>query len=236
MQVQNEEFSQRLKLHLETIALRIRQAEIKHGRTPGSVKLLAVSKGQPIQKIKVVVEAGQKSLGESYLQEALEKIKLLEDIDLDWHFIGNIQSNKTKQIAENFDWVHSLSRFKIAKRLHEQRPEHLKALNVCIEVNIDQGTTQGGVNLEELPALAFQVDMLKHLNFRGLMAIVRQGMSASEKLDVFQKIAQAQQKLVEAGLNLDTLSLGMSDDFEIAIAAGSTLVRIGHEIFGERIT
>lgn len=215
--------------NLISILKQIHLAEIKYHRTPGNVSLLAVSKKQSAEKIREAFNAGQKSFGENYLQEALEKQIALRDLNIEWHFIGNIQSNKAKLIAENFDWVHSVSRFSIAKKLNDHRPAHLEPLNICIEINIDDETTKSGVLIESVFELSQNIAALKHLKLRGLMIIPKKSSQ-----NAFQKTAALQRELIVRGFLLDTLSMGMSADFEDAIAAGSTIVRIGTAIFGVR--
>lgn len=216
--------------NLTSILQKIRAAEIKYHRTPGSVSLLAVSKKQSHAKIREAFNSGQKSFAENYLQEALEKQNALHDLAIEWHFIGNIQSNKTKRIAENFDWVHSVSKLSVAKKLNDYRPTHLKPLNICIEINIDDETTKSGTTTEFIFELAKNISLLKQLKLRGLMIIPKK-----TTIDAFQKTVTLQQKLIARGFILDTLSMGMSADFEDAIAAGSTIVRIGTAIFGKRL-
>lgn len=215
----------RLNLILE----KIRLAEIKHHRHSGSVSLLAVSKKQSIDKIREAFNAGQKSFAENYVQEALEKQAALRDLNIEWHFIGNIQSNKIKLIAGHFDWVHSVNRLSVAEKLNHYRESNENPLNICIEVNIDIEQTKSGVLPQDLFELAKNIVALKHLKLRGLMVIPEKN-----HVDAFQKTAQLQQQLINDGFSLDTLSMGMSADFEAAIQAGSTIVRIGTAIFGER--
>ncbi len=204
------------------------------GRDPNAITLLAVSKKQSPRLIREAYQAGQRCFGESYLQEALEKIETLQDLDIEWHFIGSIQSNKTKLIAENFSWVHGVNRFKIADRLNEQRPENMLPLNICIEVNISNEATKSGVFLADLPELAVKISVLKRLRWRGLMAIPEPREDKAEQLAIYQEIADAQAALIAKGFALDTLSMGMTNDFEAAIEAGSTMVRVGTAIFGQR--
>ena len=218
------------KNSLHTILQRIHQAEEKYHRQPGDVSLLAVSKKQSIEKIRDAFLAGQKKFAENYLQEALQKQQELRDLTIEWHFIGTIQSNKTKSIAAHFDWVHSVNRLVIAERLNQQRPAHLNPLNICIEINIDEEESKSGVRPTDVAALAKNIMALKRLTLRGLMVIPEKNNS----LLAFQKTAALQQQLIHDGFPLDTLSMGMSNDFEVAIAAGSTIVRIGTAIFGER--
>ena len=206
----------------------------KYGRSAGSVKLLAVSKTKSAGLVKQAYQAGLKDFGESYLQEALEKIASLQELDICWHFIGSIQSNKTRDIASHFDWVHSIDRFKIARRLNEQRPDELPPLNICLQVNISQEDSKSGVTLEQLPALADEIAKLDKLKLRGLMAIPVKADSLQQQRDIFRQMRQALDVLNKRGHQLDTLSMGMSNDMEAAIAEGSTLVRIGTAIFGAR--
>jgi len=221
---------------LAQIEARIRTAEVCHNREPGSVTLLAVSKTRPADVIRAAAAAGQRRFGESYLREALEKIGALADLDLEWHFIGPIQSNKTRGIAEHFHWVHSVDRLKVARRLSEQRPETLPPLNVCLQVNISGEASKSGVDPEALPDLARAVAALPRLRLRGLMAIPAPARDAGEEAAraPFRRLRETLAALNRAGLALDTLSMGMSDDFEAAIAEGSTLVRIGTDLFGAR--
>lgn len=213
---------------LHDIQSRICIAEKKHHRTPNSVTLLAVSKNQSIEKIHNVFDLGQTRFAENYVQEAIEKQNALSDLAIEWHFIGTIQSNKTKLIATHFDWVHSVNRFDIAQRLNNARDEK-NPLNICIEVNIDDETTKSGVSSQDVFSLAEKIKSLPNLRLRGLMVIPQKN-----HVDAFKKTAALQQELIRSGFLLDTLSMGMSADFEAAIAAGSTMVRIGTAIFGER--
>ena len=219
---------------LQTVFDRIRDAERRYGRPPGSVTLLAVSKLHPAAAIAEAAAAGQRHFGENYLQEALEKMEILRHLNLDWHFIGPIQSNKTRRIAECFDWVHSVDRLKIARRLSEQRPGELPALNICLQANISGEPSKSGSSLEEIPALAQEIARLPRLRLRGLMAIPAPSPAFERQRQVFARLRHTQDALVAAGLKPDTLSMGMSDDLEAAIAEGSTLVRIGTAIFGPR--
>lgn len=221
--------------NLQKIKQQIYLAENKYHRTSGSVKLLAVSKQQNMDKIRAAINAGQYCFGENYLQEALTKITALNNIPfLEWHFIGQVQSNKTQLIAQHFSWVHSIDRLKIAQRLSDQRPKNLPPLNVCIEINISEQNSKSGVHLMQLSELAHAVNALKNLRLRGLMAIPEPVQDFSKQLTVYRQVQEAQINLCAEGLILDTLSMGMSDDFTAAIAAGSTIVRIGRSIFGER--
>jgi len=222
--------------NLLKIRARIVAAEQKNGRPAGSVSLLAVSKTHAADMIRTAVAAGQHNFGENYLQEALDKIEILPQTDLIWHFIGPIQTNKTRQLAENFHWVHSVDRFKVAKRLSESRPVHLAPLNVCIQVNISGEASKSGVAPEQVAELARQILPLPGLSLRGLMVIPAPQTDFDLQCVAFRQTRQLLQELNASGLQLDTLSMGMSDDLEAAIAEGATLVRIGTAIFGTRQT
>ena len=211
---------------------RIRDAEAKYHRPKQSVALLAVSKAQRRREIEYAIDAGQRHFGENYLQEALEKINVLQKHEVIWHFIGSIQSNKTRLIAENFSWIHGISRIEIAEQLNKYRPVNLPLLNVCVQVNISKENTKNGVSLRELSSLVMAIDALERLQLRGLMAMPAPIQNFLEQRSIYQSVARAQCKLIEKGFTLDTLSMGMSDDFEAAIAAGSNMVRIGKAIFG----
>lgn len=212
---------------------KIRHAELIFHRPADSVRLLAVTKGRELVVIKELILAGQKAFGENYLSEALNKIQALQDYGLEWHFIGNLQANKTRAVAENFAWVHSVNRFKIAKRLSEQRPENLPPLNICLEVNISEEHTKSGVAAAQVLELASQIQELPRVRLRGLMAIPEQAQQFEEQQAIYKKVFNLQQQLIDQGFELDTLSMGMSQDFEAAIAAGSNLVRIGAALFQE---
>jgi pyridoxal phosphate enzyme (YggS family) len=217
--------------NLSTLADRIRSAAQAAGRDPGQVRLLAVSKTKPAAAIREVYAAGVRDVGENYLQEALAKQLELTDLPLTWHFIGPIQSNKTRAIAEHFDWVHSVDRLKIAQRLSEQRPAGLPALNVCVQVNVSGEASKSGCNPDELPAMAQAIAALPHLKLRGLMAIPEPTDDPAAQAAAFARVRQLQDSL---NLGLDTLSMGMSHDLEAAIAQGATWVRIGTALFGAR--
>jgi pyridoxal phosphate enzyme (YggS family) len=215
---------------------RIEQTARSCGREPGSVQLLAVSKTRPADDIRQAHAAGQRAFGENYLQDALPKIAELADLDLEWHFIGAIQSNKTRDIAQHFDWVHTVERDKIARRLNDQRPEGAPPLNICLQVNISREESKAGVSPEEVLPLARAVSELPNLRLRGLMAIPAASHDVEAQCAAFRALRECQQQLVAEGFELDTLSMGMSDDLEAAIAEGSTIVRIGTAIFGVRNT
>lgn len=218
----------------QALRLRIVRAEAMADRAPGSVRLLAVSKTKPASAVRAAHAAGQTAFGENYVQEGVAKIAELADLPLEWHFIGPLQSNKTRDVAEHFHWVHSVEREKIARRLAEQRPSSLPPLQICLQVNIDDEAGKAGCALAELPALVQAVLALPGLELRGLMCIPRPGNGAA-----FTALAKTRQDLLVSipGLlpeRFDTLSMGMSDDLEAAVAAGSTLVRIGTALFGAR--
>jgi pyridoxal phosphate enzyme (YggS family) len=224
-----------IKTNLNAIRQRITLAEQRYHREPGSVKLLAVTKTQSVALIEDAVAIGQQFFAENYLQEALPKIKYLSEFDLEWHFIGPIQSNKTKGIAENFQWVHSVDRFKIAERLQRQRPLYLPPLQICLQVNVDNDPAKAGLKLNELADLAQQLKQFSRLQLRGLMTILAENKTNDQIMESYSRLRIAFEELQQKGFQLDTLSMGMSADFEPAIAAGSTCVRIGSAIFGERV-
>lgn len=219
--------------NITSILTQIRQTELKYSRKPNSVSLLAVSKGQSLEKIKEAYASGHMAFGENYLQEALLKIAELPDAE--WHFIGHIQRNKTKKIAEHFNWVHSVCDETIAKRLSDQRPSSLPPLNVCIEVNISSESSKLGVDISKLTEIAAFSQALPNIKLRGLMAIPAPKKTLDEQRAQFQLLRELFDNLNKKNLNLDTLSMGMSEDFEAAIAEGATIVRIGTAIFGPRI-
>jgi PLP dependent protein len=199
------------------------------------VTLCAVSKAQPAAAIRAAYDAGQTVFGENYLQEALQKQAELEDCAIAWHFIGPIQSNKTQPIARHFDWVHSVDRLKIAQRLSDARPPTLAPLNICLQVNISEEASKSGASGQELLELALNIKQLPRLQLRGLMAIPAPCSDIEQQRDQFRQVRALFEHLNSHGLQLDTLSIGMSGDFAAAIAEGATLVRIGTAIFGARI-
>ncbi|HYP81839.1 YggS family pyridoxal phosphate-dependent enzyme [Variovorax sp.] len=221
---------------LQQVRDRIAAACLACGRTPESVRLLAVSKTFAAPALREAHAAGQSAFGENYVQEGLAKIEALADLraGLEWHCIGPLQSNKTRPVAEQFDWVHSVDRLKIAQRLSEQRPPGLAPLQLCLQVNVDGGANKSGVAPADALALAQQVSQLPNIRLRGLMAIPEPAEGFEAQRALFERAAQLYEKLRAAGLALDTLSLGMSADLEAAIAAGSTMVRVGTAIFGGR--
>ena len=220
--------------HLIQVRNRIADALTNAGRAPDDASLLAVSKTKPAADLRQAYAAGQKKFGENYLQEALEKQQQLQDLDVEWHFIGPIQSNKTRAIAENFDWVHSVDRLKIAQRLSDQRPTERGPLKLCLQVNLDGEDSKSGVSLSELPDLVESVKALPHIQLRGLMAIPAPRSDFDSQKRALIPLAEALATQRGNCPSMDTLSMGMSRDLEAAIAAGATLVRIGTDIFGAR--
>ena len=210
-----------------------RAAKLAH-RDVADVRLLAVSKTFPATAVREAYLGGQIAFGENYLQEALEKIEALRDLPLEWHFIGPIQSNKTRAIAENFAWVHSVDRLKIAERLSAQRPAHLPPLNICLQVNVSGEKSKSGVAPEEVAQLAQEVVRLPHIKLRGLMTIPAPATNEEEQRAPFAQMRALLNTLNSEGLALDTLSMGMSHDYPAAILEGATIVRIGTAIFGQR--
>ena len=219
---------------LQAVTERLHEAESAAGRAPGTVTLVAVSKTQRADAIREAHAAGQRVFGENYLQEALEKMTALADLSLEWHFIGPIQSNKTRPIAEHFAWVHGVDRFKIAQRLSDARSAALAPLDICIEVNVSGEQSKGGVPPGEVRALADEVAQLPRLRLRGLMAIPAPTDDVALQHGQFRMLRELLDSLNAGGHKLDTLSMGMSEDFPIAIAEGATIVRIGTSIFGPR--
>ena len=223
-----------IETNLQSIWLRMAQACEAAGRDPASVRLLAVSKTFAAQAVAQAHAAGQCDFGENYIQEGVEKIQALAHLPLVWHCIGPIQSNKTRLVAEHFDWVHSVDRLKIAQRLSEQRPAARGPLQVCMQVNVDGGPTKAGVPPEQAAELARQIASLPGLRLRGIMSIPEPAPDFASALAVHQRSLALYEALNTQGFGLDTLSLGMSADLEAAIQAGSTLVRVGSAIFGTR--
>ncbi|PWI32132.1 YggS family pyridoxal phosphate-dependent enzyme [Vibrio albus] len=227
-----------IQQNIEQVTTQIRNTEHKCGREPNSVQLLAVSKTKPNEAISAALEAGQKAFGENYVQEGVEKVRYFSehysDADIEWHFIGPIQSNKTRPVAENFDWVHSIDRKKVAQRLNDQRPESMPPLQVLIQVNTSGEVSKSGTDESEVFALAELISSLPNLTLRGLMSIPANVSDYASQLRAFQQLAELKEKLTEKYDGLDTLSMGMSGDMEAAVEAGSTMVRIGTAIFGAR--
>jgi hypothetical protein len=217
---------------LKQIRTQIHDAEVASQRQPGSVLLLAVSKTKPASDIAAAYQAGQRHFGENYVQEALLKQQQLGAFDITWHFIGPIQSNKTRAIAAHFDWVHSVDSFKIAKRLSEQRPGHLPPLNICLQVNISNEDSKSGITLDELPLMIEQTSVLANLKLRGVMAIPAPEDDYERQRQPYRALYQAVARLGRA--DLDSFSFGMTGDLTAAIAEGATIVRIGTALFGAR--
>ena len=216
------------------VLTRIEGAASQTSRRSDEITLIAVSKTKSAEAIEAAAACGLQHFGENYLQEALDKIETLHEFDLTWHFIGPIQSNKTRPIAEHFDWVHSVDRLKIAQRLSDQRPAHLGPVNICLQVNISNEDTKSGVSAEQAPELASAIATLPNIRLRGLMAIPKPSDDPAEQAAAFEKVVTLFNALRHTIPELDTLSMGMSQDLEAAIAAGSTMVRIGTDIFGAR--
>lgn len=219
---------------VQAVLSRMGEAARRAGRAPDAVRLVAVSKTQPAAAIRAAHAAGLRAFGENYLQEALAKMADLADLKLEWHFIGPIQSNKTRPIAEHFDWVHGIERLKIAQRLSEARPAHLPPLDVCIEVNLSGEASKSGVAPAEVAALAAAIRDLPRLRLRGLMAIPEPTEDVALQQRRFAELRALLLQLQGLGMEVDTLSMGMTHDFEAAIAEGATLVRIGTAVFGPR--
>lgn len=220
--------------NIAKVLQRIRAAAAACGRTADSVRLIAVSKTRPAADIRAAVAAGAADIGENYLQEALGKLTELADLPITWHFIGPLQSNKTRAVAEHFHWVHSVDRLKLAQRLSEQRPPELPPLNVCLQVNISDEATKSGVAPAQLAELAAAVAALPRLRLRGLMAIPEPSADPAAQRRAFAAVRAEFEALRASHPALDTLSMGMSADLEAAIAEGATLVRVGTDIFGAR--
>ena len=219
---------------LDAVRARIAAAARHAGRDPADVKLLAVSKTWPAEAVREAAAAGQRAFGENYVQEGVDKVEALRALDLEWHFIGPLQSNKTRPVANAFDWVHGIDRLRIAERLSAQRDVHLPPLNVCIQVNVSGEDSKSGVAPDEAGALAHAVAALPRLRLRGLMCIPEPSADEAVLRARFAVLRGLRDELRSAGLVLDTLSMGMSHDLEPAIAEGASIVRVGTAIFGER--
>jgi pyridoxal phosphate enzyme (YggS family) len=229
--------------NLQAVQTRINQAATKAGRSPETIQLLAVSKTWPLASVMAAADAGQNAFGENYVQEGVDKTIAIPQgyflqgavhRQLSWHFIGPLQSNKTRLVAEHFDWVHSIERLKIAERLSAQRPPHLPPLQVCLQVNVSGEASKSGCTPDETPELAKAISQLPGLKLRGLMAIPEPADDYAAQCAPFRRLREIYLQLQASGLPLDTLSMGMSHDLEAAIAEGATIVRIGTAIFGER--
>lgn len=219
---------------LARVRQRILDAETEFNLPAASVRLIAVSKTKPVSEVRVAIDAGQRDFGENYLDEAVVKIEQLAENHCRWHFIGSIQSNKTRHVAAHFDWAHCIDREKIARRLSQQRPEHLQALNVCIQVNIDNEARKSGVFDAETLVLADQIAQLPNIRLRGLMAIPSPSSDFEAQRRPFARMRALFEELRQTHRSMDTLSMGMSDDLRAAIAEGATMVRVGTAIFGTR--
>ena len=219
---------------LDFIRHRIKKACTAAGRLPTEVELLVVSKRHPAEKIETFNQLGVHSFGENQLQEAINKQQALEHLELQWHFIGAIQSNKTRAIAEHFPWVQSVDRERILRRLDSQRPPLAGPLNICLQVNIDNEPQKGGAGAEEILDLAAIANSLTNIKFRGLMAIPKYSKDVNEQRDSFRRVRELFEQVKTAGYDIDTLSMGMSSDLEAAIHEGSTMVRVGTDLFGAR--
>jgi PLP dependent protein len=225
---------QNLPERLLEVRQRMARAAARAGRSAQSVTLLGITKGQPAAVVRAAADLGLGDFGESYLQEALEKLDALQDRTLTWHFVGRIQANKTRPIAERFAWVHAVDRLRIAARLSEQRPHYAPPLNVCLQVSLGDEASKGGVAADQLPTLARAVAQLPRLKLRGLMCIPPQESEAARQHVWFGELRRLYATLNAGGAALDTLSMGMSGDFEAAIEEGATMVRIGTALFGPR--
>ncbi|MCB5206019.1 YggS family pyridoxal phosphate-dependent enzyme [Methylovorus mays] len=219
---------------LQAVQARICQSATAAGRDPQEITLLAVSKAQNADAIRAAWAAGQQRFGENYLQEALNKQALLQDLPIEWHFIGPIQSNKTQPIAQHFSWVHGVDRLKIAERLNAARPAELPPLQICLQVNVSHEESKSGIAPEEAYALASAIRQLPHLQLRGLMAIPAPTPDMELQRAQFRMVRTLYDALKQQGIALDTLSIGMSEDFPVAIGEGATIVRVGSAIFGPR--
>ncbi|WP_321527438.1 YggS family pyridoxal phosphate-dependent enzyme [Sedimenticola selenatireducens] len=223
-----------IQSRLESVRQQIQQAEQKYHRDAGTVQLLAVSKTRPVEDILQAVEAGQHRFGESYIQEALDKIEQLGNLALEWHFIGRIQGNKTRAIAENFDWVHSIDSAKQLRRLNDQRPGSLAPLKICLQIKIDEEESKAGIRPDEARELVKAMHHYPRLSLQGLMTLPAPSDQLEAQRKPFRQLRELRDELASAELPLTMLSMGMTDDLEAAIAEGSTMVRIGTAIFGPR--
>jgi pyridoxal phosphate enzyme (YggS family) len=231
---QNSPVTAALAANLLALQQEIAATAHSASRSEDSVTLVAVSKGHAADAVRGAAGLGLRNFGESYLQEALPKIEALRELALTWHFIGRLQANKTRTIAEHFDWVHGIERLQIAERLSAQRPHHAPALQACLQVNIEREAAKGGVDPDEAEALALAVDTLPRLRLRGLMCILPEGRGAEADRRSFARLASLRQRINARGLALDVLSMGMSGDFRAAILEGATLIRVGTALFGPR--
>ena len=220
--------------NLALISDLLRQAALEANRDPATVRLLAVSKKQPLEKIREAAAAGQREFGENFVQEGVDKIEALSDLDLTWHFIGHLQSNKTRVVAEYFDWVHTIDKLKTVRRLSEQRPAGMPPLNICIQVNVDDEASKSGVQPAAVPELAQACAALPNLRLRGLMCLPAIRTEFDEQRIPFAALRRLARELRQDGIEMDTLSMGMTSDYRAAVFEGATIVRIGTALFGER--
>jgi pyridoxal phosphate enzyme (YggS family) len=226
-----------LEKNISSVKARIEQSAASVGRNLSAIQLLAVSKTRTSEEVEIALSQGLNAFGENYVQEALDKIHKLASLPIEWHFIGPLQSNKTKQVAENFSWVHTVDRLKIAKRLNDQRPEHLEPLNICLQINIDNEPTKSGIVPEQACDLALSISQLPYLRLRGLMAIPMARYDIEAQRQPFLALRLLQEEInqqLDNSQKLDTLSMGMSGDIEAAICEGATILRVGTDIFGPR--
>ena len=224
----------KIKKNILEIKKNISKISLDLNRTIDSVTLMAVSKKQTSENIREAYQAGQKDFGENYLQESISKIHELHDLEIIWHYIGSIQSNKSKLIAKNYDWVHSIDKISTLKKINKYRDGFSRKINICIQVNIDAEETKSGIYMNEVEDFIKECNSMKQVNIRGLMAIPKYQSDSDLKNKAFMKIKHLFDDLIKKGYKLDTLSIGMSSDYEEAIESGSTIVRIGTAIFGER--
>jgi len=224
----------KIKKNILEIKKNISKISLDLNRAIDSVTLMAVSKKQSTENIREAYRAGQKDFGENYLQESISKIHELHDLEIIWHYIGSIQSNKSKLIAENYDWVHSIDKISTLKKINKYRDGFSRKINICIQVNIDAEETKSGIYMNEVEDFIKECNSMKQVNIRGLMAIPKYQSNSDLKSKAFKKIKHLFDDLIKKGYKLDTLSIGMSSDYEEAIESGSTIVRIGTAIFGER--
>ena len=223
-----------LQSNYKTVIKQIRTMEVSAGRPCESVNLVAVSKLHPVESIRKMALLGQRAFGENFVQEAKTKQEALADLNLEWHFIGHIQSNKTKEIANSFSWVHSVDRVKIARRLANQRGSDMPPLNICIQVNLQAEQTKSGASADEIGNLVEEISAFENVSVRGLMIIPQPEPDSMKQRAVFTELRQLLETINERGYAMDTLSMGMTADMEAAIAEGSTHVRIGTALFGPR--
>jgi len=224
----------KIKKNILEIKKNISKISLDLNRAIDSVTLMAVSKKQSTENIREAYRAGQKDFGENYLQESISKIHELHDLEIIWHYIGSIQSNKSKLIAKNYDWVHSIDKISTLKKINKYRDGFSRKINICIQVNIDAEETKSGIYMNEVEDFIKECNSMKQVNIRGLMAIPKYQSNSDLKSKAFKKIKHLFDDLIKKGYKLDTLSIGMSSDYEEAIESGSTIVRIGTAIFGER--